>query len=354
MDNSSEFLAFSYRPLDGPCFVYEPLPTDKGVILIALLWILTALSVVALSFSKECFVEVAAARNAQALEKAYFAARAGISATIYRLKQRSQSPVQSTTAQETVDSLDLGYVTGNLGGAVYRVDIQDESGKVNINSIGERQLRLLVEACGIPNPDSDIITDSILDWLSGPGVQPRANGAKDDYYQTLNPRYKAKNGPFDTIEELLLVRGVTPDYFYGHPERAQDGSVYYKYGLSRCLTVYPQLRSMLPVNVNFAPIPVLMSIGLSSETAMAIYSRRKIKPFKDIRDLQSEIPSVGAQGNLGMASTGYYTLTASASAENSKARRVIRTTINIAPGQRTLYQPLYWNENIPDYEGNLP
>ena len=46
------------------------LSTESGVILIALLWILTALSVIALSFSKESRVEVAAARNAQSLEDA--------------------------------------------------------------------------------------------------------------------------------------------------------------------------------------------------------------------------------------------------------------------------------------------
>jgi general secretion pathway protein K len=326
-----------------------------GVILIALLWILTALSVIALSFSKECFVEVAAARNAQSLETAYFAARAGIAAAIYRLMQKPLiAAVQPAGSQETLDPLDLGIVTGNLGGAEYRVDIQDESGKVNLNGIREQQLRLLVEACGIPKPDADIITDSILDWQSPPSAQPHPNGAKDDYYQTLIPSYKAKNGYFDTIEELLLVRGVTTDYFYGHPERAQDGSVVYRYGLSRCLTVYSAGRFQSQVNVNYAPLPVLLSTGMSSSAAQAIFDRRHVKPFKDIMELQREIPSLGTVPNLSTAATGIFTLTASARAGNSKARRVIRTVINLAQGQRTLYQPLYWNENIPDYEGNTP
>ncbi len=65
---------------------------ERGVILIALLWILTAIAVIALSFSRESFVEVAAARNARDLADSYFIARAGISATVYKLIERRYVP----------------------------------------------------------------------------------------------------------------------------------------------------------------------------------------------------------------------------------------------------------------------
>ena len=41
----------------------------------------------------------------------------------------------------------------------------------------------------------------------------------------------------DTVEELLMVRGITPDYFFGHPEKTPEGSIVYRYGLARCFTV---------------------------------------------------------------------------------------------------------------------
>ena len=68
------------------------LPTNSGVILIALLWILIALSGIALSFSRESYVEVAAARNAQSLEDSYFVARAGIATTVYQLMEKQITP----------------------------------------------------------------------------------------------------------------------------------------------------------------------------------------------------------------------------------------------------------------------
>lgn len=57
-------------------------PGEQGVVLIALLWILTALAVIALSFSRESYVEVAAARNSRDLADAYYVARAGFTMTV--------------------------------------------------------------------------------------------------------------------------------------------------------------------------------------------------------------------------------------------------------------------------------
>jgi general secretion pathway protein K len=334
------------------------LATDSGVVLIALLWILTALSVIALSFARESRVEVTAARNAQALERSYFIARSGMDATIYQIIQkRLNSSIPQTAVQSEPDPLDLGKVTGNFAGGEYQVDVQDESGKVNINLISEPHLAALIKASGIQDPDAGIITDSILDWRDNDTLH-RLNGAEDDYYQTLNPPYKAKNGLIDTVEELLLVRGMTRDYFYGKPERAEDGTVAYRYGLSRLLTVYSSNMgaSRLLININYAPLPVLLSVpGMPEQAAKMIYERRRVKPFKDITEVLREIPiPLGAGGvttYLTTAPTGILSLTAAAHVENYKAQRVIRTVISLT---RTFYQTLYWNENVSDYEGIAP
>ncbi len=329
--------------------------TEHGVILIALLWILTALTVIAFSFSRETFVEVAAARNAQSLEDSYFVARAGIAATVYQLMVRkSTAGLRQVELQDTPDPLDQGVITGTLGGGEYRVELQDESGKLPVNSVNEEQLRSLVEACGIKKPDSDIIADSILDWRDADSAH-RINGAENDYYQSLNPPYKAKNGRIDTIEELLLIRGITPEYFYGHPEKDLNGAITYRYGLSRYLTVYstnPQ------VNVNYAPLAVLQSVPMmTADAARAIYDRRHVKPFKTILDISRDLGislDAKTQPYLTTNQSGFYTLTASAHALNSKVRRVIRCIINIDPVPNRQYRTLYWNENVPDYEGMTP
>jgi general secretion pathway protein K len=334
----------------------HPWMAESGVILIALLWVLTALAVIALSFSRECFVEVAAARNTQSLENAYFVARAGIDETIYQLIQkRSAVVVRQVQLQEEPDPLDIGVWTGTLGNSAYRVDIQDDSGKINVNNVQEDQLRNLVEAIGIKKPDSDIITDSILDWRDADPAH-HLNGAEDDYYQTLNPPYKAKNGRIDTIEELLLVRGITPEYFYGRPERQPDGTIIYKYGLSRHLTVYSNTNRS-SVNANSAPLPVLLSIPqMPADVAQKIYERRHIKPFKGALDISHDMGvTLGTwSGFLSFEQTNIYSLTATAHAANSKVRRIIRAVVSLEAFGAKQYRILYWNENVPDYEGIMP
>lgn len=331
---------------------------NEGVILIALLWILAALSVIALSLSRESFVEVAAARNTQSLEDSYFVARAGIASTIYQLiKKRFNPPIQRADLQSAPDPIDLGKVEGTICGGVCQVDIQDESGKINLRYAldQEEQIRTLVEVIGIPKEDADIITDSIMDWCDA-DLAHRLNGAEDDYYQTLNPPYKAKNGMIDTIEELLLIRGISPKYFYGYPEREPGGAVVYKYGLSRYFTVYSTARRM--INVNYAPLPVLLSIPkMPPQAAQMIYERRHVKPFKNVDEITRELPvnlEPAVRQYLSTDQTWIYTLTASAHRENSKVRRVIRTVIILDPGEKTFYRTLYWNENVPDYESVTP
>jgi general secretion pathway protein K len=325
---------------------------EEGVILIALLWILVALSVIALSFSRESVVEVGAASNTRNLERSYFVARAGIASATYKLIQKRFLPrLQQVELTDSVDPLDLGLHAGKFGGGEYTVRIQDESGKININFASEEQLRRVIEATGIPKNDGDIIVDSILDWRDVDNAH-RINGAEDEYYQSLEHPYQAKDGRIDTIEELLLIRGVTSDYFFGHPEKTPEGSVVYRYGLARCFTVYSTTNR---INVNFAPLPVLMSVpGLTPQAAELIYEKRKTKPFANVEEITRTLPVTlepSATALLATDPTGVYSLNASARMENSKVQRVIRAVISLDPREKNQYRALYWNENVSDYQG---
>jgi type II secretory pathway component PulK len=58
------------------------------------------------------------------------------------------------------------------------------------------------------------IADAILDWLDE-DEEARPYGVELEYYSTLPTPYEPKNGPIDSVEELLLVRGVTPQLLFG-------------------------------------------------------------------------------------------------------------------------------------------
>jgi len=109
---------------------------------------------------------------------------------------------------------------GNLDGIRY--GLEDESTRLNINILlaadkvlpnGGRTLLMALPGMDmIEDPES--IADAIMDWIDEDD-EPREFGAEFDYYQTLQPPYAPKNGPLETVEELLLVRGMTPQLLFG-------------------------------------------------------------------------------------------------------------------------------------------
>ena len=97
-----------------------------------------------------------------------------------------------------------------------RYGLMDESAKLNLNylpNIGLSNDILNALLMNFPGMTVEI-ADAILDWMdSDDTVNPY--GAESDTYQQMSPAYMAKNGPFETIDELLLVKGITPTLLYG-------------------------------------------------------------------------------------------------------------------------------------------
>ncbi len=129
----------------------------------------------------------------------------------------------------------------------YRYGVVDESGRINLNSLlqidktGNTAQQILM---ALPNMTQDV-ANSILDWMDADDT-PRQDGAENDYYSTQSPPYQCKNGPLDSLEELLLVKGVTPQLLFGNDRNRNgvldpgedDGSGQVDRGWSAYLTVY--------------------------------------------------------------------------------------------------------------------
>jgi general secretion pathway protein K len=132
------------------------------------------------------------------------------------------------------------------------VKISDERGKIQVNALvkfpggqqfvaAQRNLwkRLLDRVFSLyekpPDSDPDVIIDSLKDWMDSgdDDAITGLSGAESEYYESLDPPYKCKNGPFDTLGEVALVKGVTPEIFAG------AGGVA---GLSSLLTVQGATR----------------------------------------------------------------------------------------------------------------
>lgn len=165
-----------------------------------------------------------------------------------------------------------------LGPGRFSYRITDEEARLNLNRMSPDQLHRLFQEFEVPKETRDVIVDSIQDWRD-PNEEHRLNGAESDYYLGLPVPYRSKNADFDSVEELLQVRGVTPQVFYGTPEKP---------GLVEYLTVAGSGR----VNLNTTSDLVLRTLGLAQAEADLCKAGR---PYFNPNDMNPRCRQVAPQ-----------------------------------------------------------
>ena len=201
-----------------------------------------------------------------------------------------------------------------LEGCRFTVTVVDEASKLNINTVTKDQLMEL------PNMLEEI-ADAIIDWRDDDDTVSGA-GVESSYYETMPYIYRIRNGPFRTIRELLLVKGVSEEYFYGedtnfngeldYNERdgdetppADDGDDELDLGWIEYLTCYSYDKNKdaegeTRININSANQRQLTeSLGITSSQAQWIVDNRS-NGFSSIADLinnnSPQEPPAGAGG----------------------------------------------------------
>jgi type II secretory pathway component PulK len=176
----------------------------------------------------------------------------------------------------------------------YDFGLVDESGKLNLNSATSDELQIL------PNLQPNV-ADAIVDWVT-PEATATGDGAKSPTYQALPEPYDCKDSPFETVEELRLVSGMTPQILFGadtnrngviEPEEeaaASTGGIALNFstgapdmqrGIINYVTTYSaqSVRGRTVqglINMNTAPLQVLMCLpGMTQETAESVISARQ-------------------------------------------------------------------------------
>jgi general secretion pathway protein K len=227
-----------------------------------------------------------------------------------------------------------------------------EAGKVNINLVSESMLRKIIGLFGLEGETKDIVVDSIVDWRD-PDDFYRLNGAEEAYYQSLKEPYHCKNAPFDSIEELLLVRGVTPALFYGRNDRkkGEGEEKVLPSGLKDIFSIYSPSGQ---VDINSAP-PVVLKIVLAipEDLLEKIVKAREEKLFDHQLDLLLRVPELKPfiEGDPERQSlilygrtmlTPYYTIESRATFKEGASVRGLKAIVKIDPKEKEGYKILQW------------
>lgn len=299
------------------------LNNENGFALIMVLWVIIILMVIVMSFSLLAKTEAKATLYFRESLAKKFIARAGMERAIMEIYYR-RANLNKTTIPDSGETLrvDGSAIEGDVGDDRYVVRIFNEAGRINLNTMNDQNkiiLDNLLINLGVPKDTADTIVDSALDWVDKNPFH-RLSGAEDDYYQSLPNPYKAKNAPFDTVEELLLVKGVTPDILFGTKDRK---------GLIQFVTVYGGASR---INVNVAPKEVIMALpGVTEDTADRIIDRRKQAELKSLDDVRGIMGGQynGASSYIDTAESDGYAIESTGFRKDDKDARGIRAIVVI-------------------------
>jgi len=249
---------------------------ERGVALLMALLVLALLTALILEFDAEARREYREAAAFRDNYKAGMLTRAAVQAARAVLQQDFLRDKQTGEQYDgPMDPWAIPIKNYAIGDGQLSASIQDERGKLNLNDLavsGGDQIQLKARVTRVRrlfellhlNPD---LVDALIDWMDEDD-NPQPAGAESLYYQSQKPAYRAANAPLQSLGDLRLIKGFTPEVIKQ---------------LSPYVTVYP-LEGGSPVNINTADPTVIQSLDPDITRSMAAEIAQG-RPFKTKEEL---------------------------------------------------------------------
>jgi general secretion pathway protein K len=243
---------------------------ETGVALILTLLITAILVTLIVETNYSTQVDLRIAGNLRNDLQASYLAKSGVNIAVSYLKY----DLQNTETDDLTEDWAKSYPPFPIGKGYIKVLVEDENAKINLNEAVMEDGKIdpkIYNALSILFERNEVdmgILDSLIDWID-PDDELQPEGAEDYYYGSLDPPYECKNGPLDTLSELLMIKGITDE-------------VYAK--ISKHLTIYSDGK----ININTASKEVLVCLDDEIDEAIAegIIQYREEKPFDSIVELK--------------------------------------------------------------------
>lgn len=222
--------------------------TQRGIALMLVLWVIALLIIIAVGLTADQRSETSLAANQLGAARFRALGDAAIGYAVYQLN----APVNLLQDQAAVLETDLWVPDGapwawRFAGEDLSIRVTDEQSLIDLNQASRELLSALFGALDLPAEEVDALADAVLDWRD-PDDLHQLYGAEDPDYRAAGRPYGAKDGPFDSVEELQQVLGF-------------DRALYL--ALAPVLTVS---GSASPSNVDVAPPLVRAALeGISLE-----------------------------------------------------------------------------------------
>jgi general secretion pathway protein K len=303
---------------------------QRGGALLAVMWLSAALAAIAFSVASSVHGETERTSTSVDDVRSYYLATGALERAIIHI----QWGMPFYSIGQPV--LNYQFPTGDVA-----VEIIPETAKLNVNMMSGEQLYRLMLTLGQDEPHASEVAQSIIDWRT-PRIE--GTGPLDGFYQSVTPSFRPRHASIQEIEELLSVKGMTPDLYYGTYVRdtsATPPQLVARGGLRDCVSVYGTMQS---VDVNGAAPAVLAYEGLSPEAVQAVVARRPFHNTTEYMDFTQANPMF-ARVRLG--GNSMFTLRATArlrlpNGNLSDLRRKVSETVRFVPDGSQNYVVMRW------------
>ena len=256
---------------------------QSGAVLILAMWTIVLLSTLVLVIGSEVRITAELSRSQVDRTSLMAATQTALNAAeMELLLELMPEPAEDTDPEDDDDEKNPDFRFNGLPllleyayPETVEVRIYDHAGKINLRNLTEDQLQLLLEKLTQDEDgdfDQDLIDELIAawgDWLDE-DEEVRNLGAEEDYYQSLETPYLPRQGPFETVDELLLIRGF--DEWFGNVNLNAAFTLYSESDLVNLNTASREALELLP--------------GLYDEAIDAILAYRQEQDFTDSLELE--------------------------------------------------------------------
>ncbi len=326
----------------GQAFSLPMRSSQTGSALLAVLWLSAALTAIAFSVATTVRGETDRTATAVDQSRAYYIATAGIDRALLYMNWGAGARLPDGRPryyEPGMSVLRFAFPTGFT-----TVEIIPETSRMSLNQAPPRELMLLMLAAGIEPERASAIVEAIVDWRTP--APPDAVTAFDQYYLSRQPSFRARHASFEEVEEVLLLRGMTLELFYGAYQRMPDGKLMPVGGLKDMLSPYGTTGA---VDINTAAPAVLAAVGVPPDAVAAIVERRARQPFINPGELVQLGPAaarvrIGGNSIFTLRSTGTLRLP---DGTLSDVRRSVAVTVQFQQqrGATKPYETLRWYDN---------
>lgn len=309
-------------------------PNQRGAVLLLVLVVVALLSAILTDWAFSTLVDLRLTETFRDGNRAYYLARGGVE-------------VGRQLLRIDTNGYDAPTELWGVGIPAYPVDedasvtirIIDEDGRFNLNQIynsvgrntvttmNDRLVRLMTS---LDIANSADLCEALIDWID----EDNSGSAESPWYRSLNPPREVKNAPLDTVDELLLIKGFTPE-------------IVGKLAPFVTVATVADASGVIKINLNTAPPELLVAWdpSLSATDIEPLLLRRESKPLETMIDVRDALGGASSPTYISLNPAGNFVLTSqfyrvTAEAQIGDGKRTVEALIQ-KTGNKLLWRRVY-------------